>query len=77
MSEGFLLSRALPRWSPGAFQRRPAILTRLTGWSWRVQGGVQTQPGNERWFKGFQGPGGGCDAMGFIAAWRMLHWQVL
>ena len=35
------------RGSPCAFQRRPTVLTRLTGWRWRVQGGVQTQSGDE------------------------------
>ena len=30
-----------------AFQGRTTVLTRLTGWRWRVQGGVQTQSGDE------------------------------
>ena len=28
-------------WSRRAFQRRAAVLTRLTGWRWRIEGGVQ------------------------------------
>ena len=34
-------------WSPRAFQRRPAILTRLPWWRWLVQGSVQAQSGNQ------------------------------
>ena len=38
-----LVKESFQRWSPRAFQRRPAVLTQLTGWRWRVQGGVQAQ----------------------------------
>ena len=34
-------------WPPRAFQGWPAILTRLTGWRWCVQSGVQAQSGDE------------------------------
>ena len=35
--QGF--KQGFERGSPRAFQRRAAVLTRLTGWRWRVQGG--------------------------------------
>ena len=34
-------------WPPRAFQGWPAILTRLTGWRWCVQSGVQAQSGDK------------------------------
>ena len=37
----------LQRGQPPAFQRRPPVLARLTGWRWRIKGGVQAQAGDE------------------------------
>ena len=36
-----LVEEGLQRGSPRAFQRRAARLTRLTGWRWRIESGVQ------------------------------------
>ena len=41
LDAGQLVEDRFQRGSPRAFQRRAAVLTRLTGWRWRIQGGVQ------------------------------------
>ena len=42
-----LVEQCFQRWSPGAFQRRSAILPRLTVGRWSIEGGVQAQSGNQ------------------------------
>ena len=44
---GGQVQECLQRGQASAFQRRAAVLPRLTGWRWRVQGGVQAQAGDE------------------------------
>ena len=38
--------------SPRTFQRRAALLTRLTRRRWRIEGGVQTQTGDQGYRRG-------------------------
>ena len=42
-----LVEEGLQRRPPRAFQRRAALLTRLTGWRWRIESGVQAQSGDQ------------------------------
>ena len=42
-----LFKERFQRGTPRAFQWCPAVLTRLTGWRWRIQGGVQAQSGDQ------------------------------
>ena len=42
-----LIQDGFERGTPCAFQSRPSVLTRLAGWRWGVEGGVQAQSGNE------------------------------
>ena len=42
-----LLKENFQRRPPRALQWRATVLARLTGWRWRIQGGVQTQSGDQ------------------------------
>ena len=44
---GGQVQECLQRWQPPAFQRRPTVLTGLTGWGRFIKGGVQAQAGDE------------------------------
>ena len=58
-----LLKENFQRRPPRALQWRATVLARLTGWRWRIQGGVQTQSGDQgngftegRWGRGGRHP---------------------